>query len=575
MSSFSFQGREVPFRPGQSIGAALWAAGELTLRTTRADTSARGMFCGIGICHDCLVVVDGVGDQRACVTAAAEGLRVEPQPGVVPPPGRAETVGGEEVLTADVAVVGGGPAGMSAAVAACAYGARVVLLDSEARLGGQFWRHGPEGLGPYHHGVEAFHALEAGVRSAMSGGWLDHRPRHKVWRLETQGGRFVVRAVTGGPDAPDGPVEHLVTVRAGAVVVATGAHDKVLPFPGWELPGVLTAGGAQALLKEHGVIAGKRVVIAGTGPFLLSLAAGLVQAGAEVAGVYETGDARGWARRWRTATAVPQTLVEAAQYAAILARQRVPVRPRHAVVTATGRGRVESVEVVRLTGDGRPVPGSSRWVRCDALAVGWGFTPRLELAQQAGARVGVSSTVGAAAGPAIVADAEGRTGVPGLFVAGEVGGVGGASLAEVTGRLAGAAAAASLRGVRARLAGVDLARRSRLAAFAATMHGAHPVQPGWLDALTPETVVCRCEEVPLSSLRSAVRDLAGTDLRSAKRFSRCGMGWCQGRICGEAVSRLVADATGRRPGQEVDSRPVAMPVQLASLARSTDDPLGA
>ena len=150
---------------------------------------------------------------------------------------------------------------------------------------------------------------------------------------------------------------------------------------------------------------------------------------------------------------------------------------------------------------------------------------------------------------------------------------GGAALAQVTGRLAGAAAAARARGVPSAPDGADLARRRKLAAFAATMHLAHPVRPAWLEAVTPQTVMCRCEEVDAERLRGVVRELGATDARTAKLLSRCGMGWCQGRICGEGVDRLVADATGRRSGQFVDPRPVAAAPRLASLVESSDESL--
>jgi len=141
----------------------------------------------------------------------------------------------------------------------------------------------------------------------------------------------------------------------------------------------------------------------------------------------------------------------------------------------------------------------------------------------------------------------------------------------VTGRLAGAAAASFAIGVPVALDGADLARRRRLAGFAATMHAAHPIPAGWLDALTDDTVVCRCEEVSADRLRVAVHDLGASDPRTAKLLSRCGMGWCQGRICGESVARVVTDATGRRMDHLSDPRPVAAPIRMSSLVESSDN----
>ena len=493
----------------------------------------------------------------------------------------------------DVIVIGGGPAGMAAAVSAARGGARVAVLDDQPRLGGQFWRHGPAGVGVHHHDHNRWHRLSAAFADAVLTGMVVHRAGHRVWRLDGgvpsggapgDGGQpAVVHAV----EEVDGD-ERPVTLSASAVVVATGAHDRVLPFPGWDLPGVLTAGAAQALLKEHGVVAGRRVVVAGTGPFLLPLAAGLASAGAQVIGVLEAGDGRGWAKGWRAVLGAPAALGEGAAYLATLVRHRVPVLPRSAVVAAHGSPRdgsagngsngdvrVESVTVARLSAGGEVVPGSARRLACDAVAVGWGFVPRLDLALQAGAVAGVSELVGPDAGAAVRCDLYGATDAPGIFVAGEVGGVGGAKLAVVTGVLAGAAAAAVSQGRRPAAREVLLERRRTLGAFAAAMHAAHPVPQGWAAWLDDDTVVCRCEEVTAGRLREAVDELGVSDLRTAKLLTRCGMGWCQGRICGEAVSRLVgpgfASATLGPTGPaspdsaDVASRPVAVPIRLSSL----------
>jgi hypothetical protein len=356
-------------------------------------------------------------------------------------------------------------------------------------------------------------------------------------------------------------------------VLAPGAHDRVLPFPGWDLPGVLTAGAAQALLKEHGVVAGARAVVAGTGPFLLPVAVGLAEAGVHVLEVDEAGNGRGWAGGWLAAAGSPRKIVDGARYGALLARHRVPVHLRRAVVAAHGSDRLEAVTVARLDEAWRPVPGSLRRVACDVAAVSFGFVARLELALQAGCltRPGPDGT------PAVVVDAVGRTSAPGVLAAGELTGVAGADLALLGGAVAGTAAAAVAAGREpAPPHPAVQSRRERLAAFATAMHGAHPVHDGWTSWVTDETLACRCEEVPVGAVRAAVHDLGATDARTVKLLTRAGMGWCQGRICGHPVAALTAQAAGLPLDAYADlvagsARPVATPVPLGLVARDEGD----
>ena len=465
----------------------------------------------------------------------------------------------------DVAVVGAGPAGAAAAVTAARAGARVLLLDGEQRPGGQYWRHGPDGPGTpgevAEHAAE-WRALARRLALELDSGRVAHLPRTRVWRVDAGSARPGVLLQAAGPGGE--PLE----VAAAALVLATGAHDRVLPFPGWDLPGVLTAGGAQALLKEHGVAAGSRAVVAGTGPFLLPVAVGLAEAGVRVAEVDEAGDGRGWARGWRAAAAAPGKVADGARYAALLARHRIPVHLRQAVVAAHGDDRLEGVTVARLDRDWTVLPGSERDVACDVAAVGWGFTARLELALQAGC----ATAPGPDGAPAVTVDGVGRTSVGGVLAAGELTGVGGADLALLEGAIAGTAAAAVAAGREPRPPHPGVAaRRERLAGFAAAMHRAHPVREGWVTWQRDDTLVCRCEEVPVAAVREAVTDLGAGDARTAKLLTRAGMGWCQGRMCGEAVARLVAAAADREHDPYTDAlggaaRPVAVPVSLRAVA---------
>ncbi|WP_424531667.1 FAD-dependent oxidoreductase [Sphaerisporangium viridialbum] len=464
----------------------------------------------------------------------------------------------------DLAVVGAGPAGMAAAVAASEAGLSVVLIDSGARLGGQYYRHPPEGFrarrpGALHHGFARFTRLAG----ALGEHGVEVRLRHRVWAAEkitgTEApvgaeGTIAVHCLAGARD------ERRETVLARRLVIATGAHDRSLPFPGWDLPGVFTAGGAQALLKGDLVVAGRRVVVAGTGPFLLPVAAALADAGARVAGVFEANGGLGLAP---ALIAHPGRLAEGAGYAYRLARHRIPYAGGHAVVAAHGQDELTHVTVARLGANW--VPGPRRTIECDALAVGYGFVPQIELATQ----LGCATATDRDGGPVVAVDEGMRTSVPGVYAAGEPTGVGGARLAEVEGLIAGRAAAADLGRPVSPAPGLAR-RRARLAAFGGALQDAYPVRDGWMGWLRDDTLICRCEEVPYARIKEA-RELGAVDARSLKLLARPGMGWCQGRVCGYAVSCLA----GEDPLPP--RRPIAQPVRLGDLAGAGDpaeDPEG-
>ncbi|MFG2823238.1 FAD-dependent oxidoreductase [Kitasatospora sp. NPDC048365] len=446
----------------------------------------------------------------------------------------------------DLAVVGAGPAGLAAAVTAADLGLRVALVDAGARIGGQYYRHPAPELGAarperLHHGWSVF----AGLRERLAAhAAVDHLAGHHVWAAEC--GPVWRLHTTHGPEAAD-----RTTVEAGAVLLATGAYERQLPFPGWTLPGVVTAGGAQAMLKSGLVLPGRRIVVAGSGPLLLAAASSLVHAGAEVPAVVEATDYLGYAKGLPTLLGNPAKLVEGAQHGASLLRHRVRLRRSSAVVEAHGTDRVTAVTVARLDRDWRPVPGTERRIACDAVAVGHGLVPQVELATELGAATRTTPD-GAVA---LAVDAEQRTSLPGLFAAGETCGVGGADLALAEGVLAAYAVAGrpAPRGA--------VVRRDRRRAFAELMAAAHVPGAGWTGWLTPETDVCRCEEVPVARIREAVEELGAGDARTVKLLTRAGMGWCQGRMCGTAVACLSGGAGGR-----ADSRPLSCPVPLAQLA---------
>ncbi|SCE52710.1 Pyruvate/2-oxoglutarate dehydrogenase complex, dihydrolipoamide dehydrogenase (E3) component [Streptomyces sp. Termitarium-T10T-6] len=470
-------------------------------------------------------------------------------------------------------VVGAGPAGMAAAATALDGGLRVALVDAGSAPGGQFWRHPPDDARDalptedLHHDLRTYRALRTTLAAHERTGRLTLLLDHHVWTAARAADGFTVHAVDRGRP----PEERAVVLRAPALLVATGAYDRQLPFPGWDLPGVLTAGGLQSLLKGGGVVAGRRVVLGGTGPFLLPVATALAARGAEVVAVCEAAAPSAWLRHPAPLLRNPAKWAEAARYVGTLARYRIPLRTRTGIVGAEGDGRDGRVAVVRtasLDADGAPLPGTERRIEADTVGVGWGFVPQLDLLLPLGcdlADAGDGTTAAAV-------DAGQRTTVPGLYAAGETCGVGGAALALSEGRVAAVSVLTDLSapgrpGIRALAA----ERRSvvRHRAFARALAQAHPLPSAWPAWLTDDTTVCRCEEVTAGAVH-AVRDGGpATDHRQVKQLTRAGMGWCQGRMCGPAVHCLVAARTEPYTPAE---RLIATPVTLGALADSVDSP---
>jgi NADPH-dependent 2,4-dienoyl-CoA reductase/sulfur reductase-like enzyme len=441
-------------------------------------------------------------------------------------------------MTRHVVVVGAGPAGMAAARRAAEAGADVLLINSAAQVGGQYYRRSALGV------TNAPRLHER----------IEHLSETTVWAIEPIGGGQRLRLQTGRTDAPGRTVR---TVDAEVLVLATGAYDRALPFPGWDLPGVYTAGAAQALAKGQRVPVGRRVLVAGTGPFLLPVARSLADVNARVVGLLEANHLTTIVPGWYSAPlAAAGKLGEFTSYAATLGRHRIPVHTATAVIAAHGEDRLDSVTVAKLDRDWNAVPGTRRRIEVDAVCIGYGFTAQLELAISAGCKL-IEAPDG---GSAVEVDADQQTSVPGVYSAGELTGVAGAAPAEAEGAVAGAAAAAQL----GHGPGPAEAERKLVAhgnQVARALAKAYPIGPGWRTWLTGDTLVCRCEEVSYDELnRAAEVAEAGRALRLT---SRAGLGMCQGRVCARTVAELTNTPLDHAAASR---RPIAVPVRMRDLA---------
>lgn len=412
----------------------------------------------------------------------------------------------------DVLVVGAGPAGIAAAATAAEAGRRVLLIDDNPAPGGQIWRG---------------HAGSAGASQP-------HSASYTTWVQRLNAARVQLLSATRVIDRPHQGVLRVESESGSAdicfnrLILATGARERFLPFPGWTLPGVMGAGGLQAMVKAGLPIAGKRVVLSGSGPLLLAVAANLHRHGARIAGIFEQASLPLILRFAASLVAQPGKLLEGARYR--LQVISTPWRASAWVTRAHGEDCLQSVTVHSGSG--------AREIACDYLGCGFHLVPNLELPRLIGCAIQDGF---------VRVDSAQQSSVSHVYCAGELTGIGGLDKALVEGEIAGLAAAGRSTAHLAR-------RRNRALQFARNLDRAFDLRAELRTLPGPQTIICRCEDVRFSSLQDA------HCVRAAKLHTRCGMGPCQGRVCAPATAFLF--------GWESDSvRPPILPATVRTLAR--------
>ena len=559
--TFSFDGQPVQALTGETIAAALFAAGHRTQRQT-ARNSPRGVFCGMGVCYDCLVQVDGKVSQRACLTEVQAGMAVLSQrddvdltnaEALAEPPDAEIPEESCELL-----IIGAGPAGLAAAVTAAEAGLSVTVLDERPYPGGQFYKP----LAP-SHAVAPGKSLDAQFSAGRA---LFEQAHHLSVKLLSKA------TVWGGMRDESNQLEigvlhegHARIFRPQYLIIATGAYERALPLPGWTLPGVMTTGAAQTLARSYRIAPGRKILIAGNGPLNLQVACELIRGGARVLAVVEAAPAP-WHRpltALRAGWHSPQLLAQGLGYLADLRRAGVEVLYQHVITRIEGETKAEQATIARLAADGTLQKGSERSIDVDAVCMGYGFLPSSELARQ----LGCKSYVSAQGQLAVERSETGRTSIPNIYVVGEAGGIGGAQIALRQGQLAacellqslGRQAPLSVTKIQGQLRRQQAFQNALWSLFASPRIG--------LRLADPETFICRCEEIKLTTLQALIED-GVTHLGTLKRLTRAGMGRCQGRYCATLMAELIRTHSSRAPKIEdyFASQLPLKPIPLTVLA---------
>ncbi|MFC1799247.1 FAD-dependent oxidoreductase [Thermodesulfobacteriota bacterium] len=452
----------------------------------------------------------------------------------------------------EVVIVGGGLAGIVAAHALKDDNLNVLLLDENNAPGGQFLKTHPRSSGRDGNngsaGRTGYKCLEELKHSRVN-----IKLRTKVLEISREKELLVEEEGKG-----------LFTVVPKGLLIATGAREKFLPFKGWTLPGVISTGAAQILVKASGVLPSRKMLIGGGGVFLYAVAAEILKAGGRVQAILDQ-------------TTIAEKLIfssgllgesgrlkEAVTYLSKIIFTKTPVQHKTRIIEARGDGCLEEVVGAKIDKSGGNVPGSEVVYPCDCLAVGYGLTANIELAQLAGCDLAYDVARG---GRIVVTSEDLETTVPSIFAAGEITGVGGALKSITEGRLAAFSILYRFGKISAnefkRQARALTQARNKQLRFGRFFNALHAIPYALIASIPDDTMICRCEDVTMGRIKAAVEKGFRAPV-ALKRALRTGMGMCQGRICGPVLDEIVSVYTNS-PIQQIKPFSVRGPAKAFSL----------
>jgi hydrogen cyanide synthase HcnB len=461
----------------------------------------------------------------------------------------------------DLVIIGGGPAGITAATEAARLGASVALIDENENLGGKVF--GPTGStikGSASDKIEKYIRRQIMKDFDRVKEKISLYLNTEVWDIVDQ--RVVLLY------SKSGSAEEVKRIRGDKLIISVGAFDKAIPFPGWTLPGVFSVGGLNTLAKK-GILPGERFLLAGTGPLQLVLANHLINAGAGLSAIVNAASLKDIsASAFQLISSIDYPKIRSGfDYLRNIQRHHIPVYRSHIISKVFGTSEVEKTEIVKVDRSWNPIRGTEKQINVDSVAYGFGLIPCTELTRQCGCKHIYDEGRGYWK---VELNERMETNVPGVFAAGDSLTIKGYSAAVEEGRVAALEACIQLdrvdRRAADRLLRPSLRKLKRFNRFGQIMDAISTPRPGIFNILSDDTVVCRCEEITMQDVIFAVADGA-RDVNDIKRRTRLGMGHCQGRFCGQVINELMWRLTGVRRQREIFTpRTPVKPVPFGCLA---------
>ena len=464
-------------------------------------------------------------------------------------------MGGGGVKDPELIIIGAGPGGIAAAVEAARAGVTVKILDENPKPGGRIYGQlndgfkliNPRFLGPDYEKGQALLAEFDNFHDK-----IDHR--HDALVFGTFENREMAFHQAGKGER----------LRFNKLVVATGAYDRPVPFPGWTLPGVLTAGGAQTLVKMQRVLPGKNILFAGTGPLQLVVANQVLDGGGKVEAILEAGEINNWLKLLKGFGRNWGLLTDGLQYMRAIRKAGVPLLRKHIILEARGDNQVEEAVIAEVDKDWRPIEKTRRTFKVDTICLGYGLVPSVELTRLVGCQHRYAIDLGGW----VPERNEGmETSVPGVFAVGDGAGVAGSTMAMLEGRIAGITAARSLGYISS-----EEARKrkkpylndiKKIGQLRDALDQISYPRPGLFELAHDDTIICRCEELTLGDIKSAIGK-GSIEMNELKRMTRMGMGRCQGRMCAPVVQEIIARQT-QTPAAEIRYLNQRPPIKLVPI----------